>query len=121
METVAINWPIMIGEGILFSSMEASLASVEMSSKFSVINFCKDQETLQNAADALRGYLIIGCMWMIGTILVMYAQYGIAGAVTALVCNMIYVLWIHISYINSFKIAAEKYGLVEPYVFFKPN
>ena len=39
-----------IGEAILFASIQFSIGSVEMSSKFSVMNFSKDQETLQNAA-----------------------------------------------------------------------
>jgi hypothetical protein len=43
----------MFGEAILLASMQFAIGSVEMSSKFSVKNFSKDQETLQNAADAL--------------------------------------------------------------------
>ena len=38
-----------IGEAILFASIQFSIGSVEMSSKFSVMNFSKDQETLQKA------------------------------------------------------------------------
>lgn len=38
---------IMFGEAILLASMQFSIGSVEMSSKFSVKNFAKDQETLQ--------------------------------------------------------------------------
>lgn len=44
-----------IGTAILFSSLQFSVASVEMSSKYSVKNFSKDQKTLQHAADALSG------------------------------------------------------------------
>ena len=45
--------PKLIGKSILFASMQFAIGSVEMSSKFSVKNFSKDQDTLQNAADAL--------------------------------------------------------------------
>ena len=34
---------VMIGEAILLASMQFSIGSVEMSSKFSVKNFSKDQ------------------------------------------------------------------------------
>ena len=49
----------MLGEAILFASIQFSIGSVEMSSKFSVKNFCSDQDTLQNAADAaIRGVVV---------------------------------------------------------------
>ena len=60
------NYMKMIGEAILLASIQFSIGSVEMSSKFSVKNFSKDQETLQNAADALSDYLKIGIFWTIG-------------------------------------------------------
>ena len=53
----------MLGEAILLASMQFAIGSVEMSSKFSVKNFSKDQDTLQNAADALSDYMKIGLMW----------------------------------------------------------
>jgi len=55
-----------IGEALLYASIVSSIGSVEMSSKFSVMNFSKDQETLQNAADALSDYLRIGLLWTFG-------------------------------------------------------
>lgn len=114
------NWPKILGQAIFYSSIQAAIGSVEMSSKFSVVNFSKDQETLQNAADALRNYLYIAAMWTLATVLVLYSQYGVKGAIAGLLANMAYVGWIHFSYINSFKVAANKYGLKEPYVFLKP-
>ena len=56
----------LFGEAILLASMQFAIGSVEMSSKFSVKNFSKDQETLQNAADALSDYLRIGWFWTFG-------------------------------------------------------
>ena len=51
-----------VGEAIVFASIQFSIGSVEMSSKFSVMNFSKDQETLQNAAYALTDYLKIALL-----------------------------------------------------------
>lgn len=115
------NWPKILGQAIFYSSIQAAIGSVEMSSKFSVMNFSKDQETLQNAADALRSYLYIAAMWTLATILVLYSQYGMSGAIAGFVANLVYVGWIYFSYIHSFKIAANKYKLKEPYVFIKNN
>ena len=107
----------LFGEAILLASMQFAIGSVEMSSKFSVKNFSKDQETLQNAADALCDYLKIGVIWMIGVSILLQANYGIAGAVSAIICNLIIVIWVYTSYLQSFKIATEKYNLVMPKIF----
>lgn len=113
------HWPKILGQSIFYSSIQAAIGSVEMSSKFSVMNFAKDQETLQNAADALRNYTYIAALWTLATILVLYSQYGTKGIVAGTVSNLAYVLWIYFSYIYAFKTAANKYGLKEPYVYIK--
>lgn len=113
------EWPRILGNAIFYSSIQAAIGSVEMSSKFSVINFAKDQETLQNAADALRNYLYIAALWTLATVLVLYSQYGMRGVVAGTLANLGYVGWIYFSYIHAFKRAAEKYKLEEPTVFFE--
>ena len=103
-----------MGNAILLASIQASIGSVEMSSKFSVVNFSKDQSTLQGAADALTGYLFIGTIWMIGSILINYGQYGWPGFFASLVANLVIVSWIVLSYIQAFHIAVKRYGLKFP-------
>jgi hypothetical protein len=95
----------MLGEAILFSSIQFAIGSVEMSSKFSVKNFSKDQETIQNAADALADYLKIGMLWTLGVTLLLFCNYGTSGAIVSLAVNLIIILWIYVSYMESFKIA----------------
>jgi hypothetical protein len=106
-----------IGKAILFASMQFAIGSVEMSSKFSVKNFSKDQETLNNAADALSDYIMIGALWTIGTSFIFYANYGFMGAFWNIATNLAIIAWIYISYIKAFKSAADKYGLKEPKLF----
>jgi hypothetical protein len=103
-----------MGNAILLASIQASIGSVEMSSKFSVINFSKDQRTLQAAADALTGYIFIGVIWMIGAILINYGQYGVWGLVASLIANLIIMSWIIISYLVAFQTATKQYGLKYP-------
>jgi hypothetical protein len=104
------------GESILLSSISFSIASVEMSSKFSVKNFAKDQETLKNAADALSDYMKIGILWAVGCMMVLYAKYGIQGLIYSAVMNAVILYWVYSSYQRAFKSAADKYHLEEPYV-----
>jgi hypothetical protein len=112
-----VNWPKILGQAIFYASIQAAIGSVEMSSRFSVMNFSKDQETLQNAADALRSYIYIAFTWALATILVMYSQFGISGAIAGLIANIMYVGWIYFSYLRAFNVAANKYGLNPPKVF----
>uniref|UniRef100_A0A6C0CYY2 Uncharacterized protein n=1 Tax=viral metagenome TaxID=1070528 RepID=A0A6C0CYY2_9ZZZZ len=105
----------LLGEAILFSSIQFSIGSVEMSSKFSVKNFSNDQATLQNAADALSDYLKISIVWTLGVILLLYSKYKFIGLLAGLISNLIVILWIYFSYITAFKAACDKTpGLVMP-------
>jgi hypothetical protein len=104
----------MLGEAILHSSIQFAIGSVEMSSKFSVKNFSKDQETLQNAADALSDYLKISFLWTIGVAILLHCNYGMAGLITAIASNALIIIWIYVSYLNSFRAAAEKNKLQMP-------
>lgn len=104
----------MFGEAILLASMQFAIGSVEMSSKFSVKNFAKDQETLQNAVDALTDYLRIAIMWTFGLSILFYARYDIIGVIMGVVINVLIVGWIYFSYVNAFDIAAKAYKLTVP-------
>lgn len=106
-----------LGKAILFASMQFAIGSVEMSSKFSVKNFSKDQETLNNAADALSDYLIIGLVWTIGTSLIFLANYGAQGVVFNVLSNAVIIYWIYYSYMSAFKMASKTNGLQEPKLF----
>lgn len=110
-----------VSTAIFYASIQASIGSVEMSSKFSVMNFSKDQITLQRAADALKSYMIIAMVWTIGTILALYASHGWCGAWIGLASNVVMMAWIYFSYIKAFKEAANHYGLQMPTVFTKTD
>lgn len=106
-----------VGKAIFLSSIQASLGSVEMSSKFSVLNFSKDQETLDNAVAALKNYIFVAVIWTIGTILSLYASFGIMGLIVGLIANAVMMGWIIISYQLAFEEAAIKNKLTVSPVF----
>jgi len=108
------TFPKVLGKAILLASIQASIGSVEMSSKFSVINFSKDQETLQAASNALTGYIFVGIIWTIGAVLISYGQHGMAGLITALIANAVMMGWIIWSYMYAFQCAVNKYNLKFP-------
>jgi hypothetical protein len=105
-----------IGKTILLSSIGFSVASVEMSSKFSVRNFSKDQTTLQRAADALDAYNLVGGLWALGVCFLMYGQYGMKGLVSSIISNTAVLLWINLSYLHAFRQAAKDEKLKYPKV-----
>lgn len=106
-----------MGKAILFASMQFAIGSVEMSSKFSVKNFSKDQTTLQHAADALSDYIYIGIFWTLGTCFMFYGSYGMRGAVVNLLSNMLIMFWIISSYKRSFEYACVTSNLDMPRMF----
>ena len=106
----------LLGEVILLASMQFSIGSVEMSSKFSVKNFSKDQETLQNGADALVEYLRIGIIWTVSLSLLFYAKHDMIGFILCMLANIIIMVWIYCSYVHAFDMAAQKYKLQPPTV-----
>ena len=106
-----------VAKAIFYASIQSSIGSVEMSSKFSVMNFSKDQVTLQRAADALRSYILIGTLWTIGTVLSLYASNGMFGVYCGLIANVVMMGWILFSYMDAFKQAAKHYNLKVPTIF----
>jgi hypothetical protein len=108
-----------MGKAILFASMQFAIGSVEMSSKFSVKNFSKDQITLQHAADALSDYIFIGVVWTLGTCMMFWGSYGMKGALVNLIANFIIMAWIIQSYKQSFQYACNAGGLEMPVMFRK--
>ncbi len=106
-----------IGQSILLASMQAAIGSVEMSSKFSVLSFAKDQDTLQRAADALTSYLIIALIWTLGTSMILYSEFGHLGLIYSVITNAVIVGWIFISYWRAFGIAAKRNNLEMPKLF----
>jgi hypothetical protein len=105
-----------VSKAIFLASILTSIGSVEMSSKFSVLNFSKDQLTLQRAADALRSFIIIGVIWTIGSTLSLYASHGWVGIWAGLFSSSIMLAWIILSYVKAFRDAAKEHGLQEPTV-----
>ena len=107
----------LIGKAIFFSGLQFSIGSVEMSSKYSVENFSKDQATLQNACNALSTYIVIAVIWTLATCLVLYADHGQSGIFWGFVTNFAFAGWIIFSYYLTFKKVAKMYNLVMPKFF----
>lgn len=106
-----------IGKSIMLASQSFAIGSVTQSSVYSVRNFSKDQQTLNNAADALRVYMYIGGIWALSNMMVLGASYGWTGAISAAVFNITIMYWIWDIYVKAFKEASVLYKLQEPRVF----
>jgi hypothetical protein len=106
-----------MGKAILFASMQFAIGSVEMSSKFSVKNFSKDQTTLQHAADALSDYIFVGIVWTLGTCMMFWGSYGMRGSIVNFIANFIIMAWIIQSYKASFIYSCNSGNLKMPTMF----
>jgi hypothetical protein len=106
-----------VGKSILLAGFLVALASVEMSSRFSVLNFAKSNDVLQNAANALSAFTVIGLIWAVGSTAVLYSSYAVPGFVAGVISNGIILAWIIVSYRAAFDRAASENGLERPKMF----
>lgn len=106
-----------VGKSILLAGFLVALGSVEMSSRFSVMNFSKDDDTLQRAADALSAFVVIGMMWALGSTAVLYASYKWVGFWSGIVSNGLILSWIYFSYMAAFRKASKRHDLKMPVMF----
>lgn len=114
---VSKSFAALIGQSIFLSGLTFAIASMEMSSRYSVENFSKDQKTLQNAMNALCTFIIIGTVWALAVIGVLYAEYGMKGIIVGVITNLVFMGWIVFSYLWTFKRTANTYGLQMPNFF----
>ena len=105
-----------IGESVLLASVQIGLVTIEMSSKFDILN-ANSQVALQDAADSLSSYLTIAIIWTIGSVLLLYGHFGILGLISGIIINILFILWITIGYLRIFKTVSEKNGLTYPIFF----
>lgn len=96
------------------SSIGFSIASVEMSSKYSVCNFSKNQKIMQAASTALDTYNFVGLLWAVGVTLMLWGSYGRPGLAWGVITNLAVLVWINASYIQAFKRAAKQNGVKVP-------
>ncbi len=108
-----------VGKSILLAGFLVALASVEMSSRFSVLNFAKSNEVLQNAANALSAFTVIGLVWAVGSTAVLYSSYNMPGLLAGIISNGAILAWIIISYRAAFDRAASENNLAPPKMFEK--
>lgn len=104
----------LISSALLLASMQFSIASVEMSSTFSVKNFSKDPATLRNAVHALAEYLSVAVFWMLIVSLYLFYGHGVKGLVLGLFFNLVFITWLYVQYHNAFEEACNVHRL-EPY------
>jgi len=108
----------LISEALLYGSIQWSIASVSMSSSFSVRNFSKDQTTLNHAIEALAEYIKVGLIWTILVTALMWYNHGVKGVVISVVMNLLIMGWLWYTYNDAFCAAAHKYELIKSKLFF---
>jgi hypothetical protein len=108
------SWAKLIGEAVLLASVNWTLSGNEMASRFNILSWSKDPGVLQRAADALTGYCVLATIWMIGSALILYSQWGRRGFVVGLVANLVAILWTVWTYKRTFRAAAQLHNQPEP-------
>lgn len=106
-----------MGKAIMYASIQAVFASIEISTKVAMVSVSRDQVTLQKCADSLTHYIVMAIFWTIGSVSLLYSGHGMIGFWWGLIANLVVVLWLIFNYLNIFKKACEKYNLTYPKLF----
>jgi len=108
----------LLSSALFLSSVQFSIGSVLLSSTYSVRNFSKDQDTLNNGCGALKEYETVAFIWMIIVALFLVYSHGLKGLIIGLIFNILVIGWIHWRYCIAFKDACKKHNLRHPNVWF---
>lgn len=85
-----------------------------MSSSFSILNFAKDQATMDAAKEALNDFMWWGLLWNLGSTLVLGSEHGLKGSLAAVGANTAVLGGIWLKYNAAFEEARVRHGLPEP-------
>ena len=105
---------LMLGEGILLSSIQFSIAGFGLGSLAGINNIIVDQITLNNAVILLRNYVYLSIIWTFGIVSLFYSRYDGIGACLVLIINIIIVCWIYFSFTYIFQKKIKLYNLIMP-------
>jgi len=111
--------PLELGQALVFASVQPALASMQMSSRFDIVNSATTQDLLEQAARDLRSFMIIAIIWAVGSTLVMYIQFSWRGAFINLVGQGLVGYWIFSSFRNAIVNQALRKNLQVPSVWGK--
>lgn len=103
------EWIQIVGGVLVLSLFQFSLAAFELGSKAHVSALSCPLD------DCMRSYLTVAFLWTLGVTLLIYGTYHLAGAITAVVINLLFIGWIYYSYKGSHK-AAQRYMKLKNHV-----
>lgn len=106
-----------IGKATLLAVIQSVIATIEMSTRMSFVNYSKDQTSLQKAADNLSNYIILASFWTFGSSSVLYSNYGMTGFWWGIITNLAILSWNIFNYLSAFKRYSKEFGLKYPKLF----
>lgn len=99
-----------LGKALIYASIQVALANMELYPKL-LYTFIEKQPQLKIACKSLRNFLYLSIIWLTGTSLIMYSEYGIRGALYTLLANITIIGWIYYSYYSTITQMAKNLGL----------
>ena len=106
-----IPWPEIVGKVLVSTTVQATLGSLEMSSRLMIRNFVITQEEADEFINEMRAYIFIGSLWTAGTTFLMYSMHQYLGASLNLLFNLLAMAWIIYRRYPVYVKTATKHGL----------
>lgn len=105
-----------IGQALFFAVLQMSISTIELDNRSDII-LLKTQEEVDVVASSLHTYIVIAVIWTIASMLILYGQFGLVGAVATLIFNVAIILWVYFTYTNALQKTVQKNNLVMPKIF----
>ena len=105
------HWPKIAGKVLVSATVQLSLGSLELPSRFMIRSLIRTQEAVDATISEMYSYIVIGLLWAIGTTILMYVQHYYAGAVANILVNLLCIWWIVYRRYTVLVETAAKYGL----------
>lgn len=105
------HWPKIAGKVLVSATVQLSLGSLELPSRFMIRTFTRTQEAVDATVSEMYSYIVIGLLWTIGTTILMYVQHYYIGAVLNMTVNLLAMWWIIYRRYSVLVETATKYGL----------
>lgn len=116
MKTELQQFSYLIGGSLFFAVLQISIGAIELPDKSYMLKI-STQEEVDNAIDSFKKYLFIASIWTLSSVLILYGEHGITGAILGLLTNLIIISWIYLSYMSAINSAIIKYNLKQVSLF----
>lgn len=107
----------LIDRSIVYAGIQLAIGALYVSSTLQIRYGTDTEQKLHDTVSALRGYVFVATLIVVGSVILMYITDGILGAILTLVMNLVPMLWLAGSIYVEITTMAKRLGVKVPQIF----